>query len=88
MRYFLKPCKPKYVEVYFFLLVILVSLWKYLSEHFQALISQPSFADKPRITIDISEFKSPYGGFMKLMCRIDAVPLPSSYEMRVGGNEA
>jgi hypothetical protein len=39
---------------------------------------------KPRISIDISEFKHSYGGFMKIMCRIDAVPHPTQLEMRVG----
>ena len=30
--------------------------------------------ESPHISIDISEFKHSYGGFMKIMCRIDAVP--------------
>ena len=56
-----------------------------ISEHFCQLKTQPFIADKPRISIDISEFKHSYGGFMKIMCRIDAVPHPTQLEMRVGG---
>ena len=33
----------------------------------------------------MDEFKQSYGGFIKLMCRIDAVPLPTHSEMRIGG---
>ena len=33
----------------------------------------------------LDEFKQYYGGFVKLMCRINAVPRPSRLEMRVGG---
>ena len=56
-----------------------------ISEHYRPLKTQPFIADKPRISIDISEFKHSYGGFMKIMCRIDAVPHPTQLEMRVGG---
>jgi hypothetical protein len=61
-------------------------LWFFIiSEHFCPFKTQPFIADKPRISIDISEFKHSYGGFMKIMCRIDAVPHPTQLEMRVGG---
>ena len=56
-----------------------------ISEQYCSLKTQPFIADKPRISIDISEFKHSYGGFMKIMCRIDAVPHPTQLEMRVGG---
>ena len=43
------------------------------------------FLDKPRISMKLDEFKQYYGGFVKLMCRINAVPRPSRLEMRDGG---
>ena len=58
-----------------------------LSEYYPPLKAKPFISDKPRISIDISEFKHSYGGFMKIMCRIDAVPRPTQLEMRVGGNK-
>ena len=43
--------------------------------------------DKPRISISMDEFKQTYGGFIKIECRIDSVPLPTQSEMRIGGKE-
>lgn len=49
-------------------------------------LTQPFILDKPRISVFMDEFNQPYNeGFIKVMCRIDAVPLPDQYEMRIGG---
>ena len=33
----------------------------------------------------LEEFKQYYGGFVNILCRINAVPRPKHLEMRVGG---
>lgn len=40
---------------------------------------------KPRIQLHLDEFRRSYEGFVKLMCRIDSVPLPQHAEMRIAG---
>ena len=51
----------------------------------QKFLKNNVILDKPRISMKLDEFKQYYGGFVKLMCRINAVPRPSRLEMRVGG---
>ena len=43
------------------------------------------YLDKPRIEMFLEEFKQYYGGFVNILCRINAVPRPKHLEMRVGG---
>lgn len=45
----------------------------------------PYNLDKPRIEMFLEEFKQYYGGFVNILCRINAVPRPKHLEMRVGG---